>query len=84
MPAPDKTPRRVTLTLPACLIQYADCKAAELGVSRSQVVADVLSRACTCERNDLAAEGYRFYARDAEEFAADCLCACSQALEEQP
>jgi len=72
---------KVTISLPSSLLQYANCKAAEQGTSRSQWIAKVIAQTAANERNRLAAEGYRFYGQEAEEFAAECLCAASEAVQ---
>ena len=74
------TTRKVTISLPAQLLQYADRTAVQRGVTRSQVLSDLLAEMAERERDALAAEGYRFYAGEAQEFAAASLCACSEAL----
>ena len=73
--------RKVTVSLPRRLLQYADSKAAEKGTSRSQWIADLIARAAACQRDELAAEGYQFYSQEAEEFACECLCATSEVIE---
>lgn len=76
-----RTPiRKVTISLPCHLLEYADRKAAQMGISRSQVLADLLAEMATRERDTLAAEGYRFYAQEAEGFAAASLTASSEAI----
>ncbi|MBC7264006.1 MAG: hypothetical protein H5T64_06560 [Chloroflexi bacterium] len=72
--------RKVTISLPRHLLEYADRKAAQMGISRSQVLADLLAEMAARERDTLAAEGYRFYAQEAEEFAAASLPASSEAM----
>lgn len=62
--------RKVTITLPAELVLYADERAERSGTSRSQVIGQALTHLMTTEAEELAAEGYRFYAAEAEEFAA--------------
>ena len=61
--------RKLTISLPADLVEYADREAARLNVSRSGLIARVLSQAQAIEEERLAAEGYRFYAQEAVEFA---------------
>ncbi len=74
--------RKVTLSLPEELITYADSKAAQLGTNRSRLVTELLRRSRQDEQEALAREGYRFYAREAEEFAADSAAAVVEALDD--
>ncbi|WP_374688762.1 hypothetical protein [Promineifilum sp.] len=62
--------RKVTITLPDELVVYADRRASSTGTSRSQVISQALASLMSDEERELAAEGYRFYAAEAEEFAA--------------
>lgn len=71
---------KITISLPRDLVRYADKKAAELGTSRSQVIAQALADKEEREEEALAAEGYGFYADEAREFAASSLNASSEAL----
>jgi len=74
------TVRKVTVSLPRHLLEYADRKAAEQGTSRSQVLAELIAEMAARERDELAAEGYRFYAQEAEEFATASLRLSSEAI----
>ncbi len=74
--------RKVTLSLPEELIAYADSKAAQMGTNRSRLVTELLKRSRENEREALAREGYRFYAGEAEEFAAQSITAFSEALDD--
>jgi metal-responsive CopG/Arc/MetJ family transcriptional regulator len=71
---------KVTVSLPRRLVQFADQRAAELGVSRSQIVGRALADLEARERDELAREGYVFYASESEEFAASSMKAVSEAL----
>lgn len=62
--------RKVSITLPEALLANADNRAQRAGTSRSQVIAGALTALIQAEEQELAAEGYRFYAAEAEEFAA--------------
>jgi predicted transcriptional regulator len=62
--------RKVTISLPVELVEYADRLAEQLRLSRSQVVSRALAQVKATEEERLAAAGYRFYAQEAEEFAA--------------
>jgi metal-responsive CopG/Arc/MetJ family transcriptional regulator len=80
---PQASARKVTLSLPEELIAYADSKAAQMGTNRSRLVSDLLERSRRRhEKDDLAKEGYRFYAKEAEEFAAQSAAAVGEAFDE--
>ena len=74
--------RKVTLSLPEELIAYADSKAAQMGTNRSRLVSDLLERSRQHEQEALAREGYRFYAGEAEEFAAQSGAAFGEVLDD--
>ncbi len=63
------TVQKVTVSLPKELIAFADLKAMEQGISRSKLIADLLAEFKMSQEDALAAEGYQFYAQEAEEFA---------------
>lgn len=72
---------KVTLSLPADLVRYADTRAAELGVSRSQLISEAVAERRAREQEELAREGYEFYARESKEFAAAALNGFSEVLD---
>lgn len=72
--------RKITISLPETLVEFADREAARLSTSRSRVIADALSQVRTKEEERLAAEGYRFYAREASEFASASAAAVAEVL----
>ena len=80
MPVKTSTIRKITISLPDSLVKFADQEAARLNVSRSNLIADVLSRARAEEEEQLAIEGYRFYAEEASEFAETSAVAVAEAL----
>ncbi|MCL7452577.1 MAG: hypothetical protein M8467_05970 [Anaerolineae bacterium] len=61
--------RKVTVSLPGSLVDFADQEAARLELSRSALIARVLAESKAAYEANLAAEGYRFYAQEASEFA---------------
>ena len=71
---------KVTISLPESLIRYANARAQRLGISRSEVIADALLAQEARETEELAAEGYRFYAAEAETFARESGPAVAEAL----
>ena len=75
-----KPKEKVTITITPELIAFADAKATRLGVSRSRVIEELLARDQARDEEELAAEGYRFFAREAEAFAEMSLEAVSEAI----
>jgi metal-responsive CopG/Arc/MetJ family transcriptional regulator len=75
-----KEVEKVTVSLPAELIRYADERAAALRTSRSRIISRALTAWRAQEQDALAREGYGFYAQEANEFAAASLQAVSEAL----
>jgi metal-responsive CopG/Arc/MetJ family transcriptional regulator len=65
----NETLREVTVSLPDELLAYADQRARELNTSRSEVISQALSAIRASETEELATEGYRYYADEASEFA---------------
>jgi hypothetical protein len=61
--------RKVTVSLPEELIKYADQRAKALSTSRSEIISNALSTIRASETEALAAEGYRYYADEASDFA---------------
>jgi hypothetical protein len=61
--------RKVTISLPEPLLEFADQRAAAAQTSRSQIIGEALTFIKTQEEQRLAAEGYQFYAPEAAEFA---------------
>jgi metal-responsive CopG/Arc/MetJ family transcriptional regulator len=61
--------QKVTISLPADLLRFADHQADWLGMSRSQVISKALAQAKLLEEERLVAEGYLFYAEEAKEFS---------------
>lgn len=72
--------RKITISLPDNLVEFADRKAARLSISRSGVIAQALSDIKAEEEEQLAAEGYRFYAQEASVFAEASAAATAEAL----
>ncbi len=73
--------RKVMVSLPVSLVDFADREAARLNISRSRLIARALSEIVAVEEEQLAAEGYRFYAQEASEFAGASASAVPEALE---
>ena len=62
--------RKVTITFPQHLLEFADHLAARVNTSRSQVISQALAAAEVREQEQVAAAGYRFYSGEAVEFAS--------------
>jgi metal-responsive CopG/Arc/MetJ family transcriptional regulator len=63
------TAQKVTITMAAELLAYADREARRLQISRSQFIGEAVAAQKASEEAALAAEGYAFYAAEAAEFA---------------
>ncbi len=72
--------RKITVSLPGNLLEYADRRASRMWLSRSQVISEALAEAQAVEQTRLAAEGYRFYAGESSEFADASAQAVAKAL----
>jgi metal-responsive CopG/Arc/MetJ family transcriptional regulator len=66
---PKGTLLEVTIALPEELVEYADLRAKELHTSRSEIISSALFAIRASETDKLAAEGYRYYAEEASNFA---------------
>jgi metal-responsive CopG/Arc/MetJ family transcriptional regulator len=64
------TIRKITISLPQELVEFADLQATREKTSRSEWIARALVQCRARELERLAAEGYRFYADEAAAFAA--------------
>ena len=73
--------RKITISLPNNLVEFADREAARLSTSRSRVIAQALSEIKAEEEEKLAAEGYQFYAQEASEFAVASAAVIAEALD---
>ena len=76
--------RKVTISLPEPLLEFADRRAAQTSISRSQVIGEALRRIQEWEEEQLASEGYQFYALEATEFAAASAAATATAWRDLP
>jgi metal-responsive CopG/Arc/MetJ family transcriptional regulator len=76
--------RKITISLPGNLLEYADLRASRTRLSRSQVIGEALAEAQAQEQTRLAVEGYRFYAGEASEFAEASAGAVAEAVAGQP
>jgi metal-responsive CopG/Arc/MetJ family transcriptional regulator len=62
--------RKITISLPVELVDFADRRAGQMNSSRSQIISGALAETKAREEARLAAEGYQYYAHEAEAFAA--------------
>ena len=73
--------RKITISLPSELVEFAEEQAARLKSTRSQVIGRTLAKAKAAEEENLAAEGYRYYAQESTEFADSSAKAVKEAME---
>lgn len=73
------TGKKVTISLPSDLVSFADRQAERTRTSRSEVIARALREVKRLEEERRAAEGYRFYSAEAEEFAEATRTAVAEA-----
>ena len=57
---------KTTISISRDMLDYADRRAAERGVTRSQVIEDLLADGLRGEQDEVAAEGYAFFAKESE------------------
>src|SRR5688500_13367329 len=75
----NETMRKITISLPEELVEFADDHAKALNTSRSQVIGMALSAVKARADERLAADGYRFYTQEANEFADATSAAVAEA-----
>ena len=61
--------RKITISLPQDLVEFADRLASQVDSSHSQVISQALAEARARNEQRSAEEGYRFYTRESAEFA---------------
>lgn len=74
--------KKVTISMSGELLAFADQMAAKTGLTRSRFISSVLRDVREREEARLAAEGYRFFAAEAEEFATASGAAVAEAMPE--
>jgi len=72
--------RKVTISLPPNLLEFADRQAEQMRISRSEIISRALAQAKAAEEERLAVEGYRFYSPEASEFAEASARSSAEAL----
>ena len=75
--------KKVTVSMPKDLLAFTDRMAEALGLTRSGFIAEMLEKARECELERLAAEGYRFFSKEASEFAASSEAAVAEAMDDE-
>jgi metal-responsive CopG/Arc/MetJ family transcriptional regulator len=81
MATPRASTRKITISLPSELVEFAEKQAARLKSTRSQVIGKTLAKAKAAQEENLAAEGYRYYAQESTEFADSSAKAVAEAME---
>ncbi len=76
--------KKVTISLSQDVLGFADAMATTLKTTRSKIISDSLREKHQREQDDLAREGYRFYAEEAEEFAEMSVQAMAEVLRDDP
>jgi predicted transcriptional regulator len=76
------SPHKITISLPADLVRFADQLARSSQTSRSQIISMALAEVKARTEEQLAAEGYQFYAQESLDFAAASAPAVAQAIAE--
>lgn len=74
--------KKVTISVSEELLAFADRMATSMGSTRSNFISSVLKEVRERELERLAAEGYRYYGAEAQEFAAASGCAVAEAIDD--
>ena len=80
MPAETTSVRKITISLPSNLVEFAHREAARLNIRRSRLIARVLSEVQASAEDMVAEERYRFYAQEATEFSEASARAADEVL----
>ena len=75
--------QKITISLPADLLAYADAQAQRLRTSRSRFISQALAQLKVRDQERLATEGYGFYAAEARDFAEASIHAVAEALDNE-
>ena len=75
--------KKVTISMSEELLAFADRMATSFGKTRSGFIASLLAEARERELERLAAEGYRFFSSEAQEFAAASAVAVAEAMDDE-
>ncbi len=74
--------RKITISAREDLIAFVDQRAVQEQTNRSRVISQIIETFRNAELERIAAEGYRYYAEEAEDFAAASAEAVSDAIGE--
>ena len=74
--------KKVTISMSEELVTFADRMAKSFGLTRSGFIASMLNDVRERELERLAAEGYRFFSSEAQEFAEESGAAVAEAMED--
>ena len=74
--------KKVTISLSENLVEFADARAKKAGTTRSGLIARLISELRQREEDELAREGYQFYAAEAEEFAETTMRLAHEVLDD--
>jgi metal-responsive CopG/Arc/MetJ family transcriptional regulator len=83
MTLPRPPAQKITISVPADLLAYADAQARRLKTSRSHFISQALAQRKASDEERLAAEGYRFYADEARAFAEASAVAVAEAFDHE-
>jgi metal-responsive CopG/Arc/MetJ family transcriptional regulator len=72
--------KKVTISVPRDLLAYADQKAHQRGSTRSALIAQLIEELRCRELDELAREGYEYYAAESSEFAQASVRAVAEAI----
>ncbi len=72
--------KKVTISVSEELLAFADRMATSMGATRSGFISSVLNEVREREMELLAAEGYRYFGSEAQEFAAASGSAVAEAI----
>ena len=75
--------KKVTISMSEELLAFADRMAKSFGKTRSGFISSLLAEARERELEHLAAEGYRFFSSEAQEFAAASGAAVAEAMDDE-
>jgi metal-responsive CopG/Arc/MetJ family transcriptional regulator len=74
--------KKVTISLAEQLLEFADAKAKREGTTRSGLIAQLITELRQREKDELAREGYQFYAKEADEFAETTMQLAHEVLDD--
>ena len=72
--------RKITISLPGDVVEFAGAEAERRSISRRRFIAEALSNVAAAQVERIAADGYRYYRAEAEEFAESSATAVAEAI----